>query len=493
MPHPFASPDAALQAALDELRRTPDVRYGEVRFVDETFESLRVRDGRPEEATSGVSAGVGIRVLGSKTWGFACTADLSVAGVVRAAEEAIAVARASSRAARSAVVFPPQAAAVGIYETQVTIDPFTVPLEDKLALLDAPVRAMLSAGKPVQSAEAWMAWTRQHKRMLSTEGSDTRQSFTFGSCGMHVIAVDDAGQSQRRSYPVYQGSDSFQGGYERLAGLDLMGQTARLVEEAKDLLKAPPCPSGVTDIILDSSQVALQIHESCGHPTELDRALGSEISLAGGSFLQPGLLGNLRYGSPLVTLVADSTTPGGLGTFGWDDEGTPAGTRPLVKDGLFVDYLSSRETAATLGRASTGTMRAEGYNRMPIIRMVNVSLEPRTGTLEEIIADTQDGIYFEIDKSWSIDDLRLNFQFSCELAWEIKRGKRTRLLRDPLYTGITPPFWNGCDAIGGESEWKLWGFNNCGKGDPMQLMQVAHGASPARFRGVTVGAVGGGS
>jgi TldD protein len=249
----------------------------------------------------------------------------------------------------------------------------------------------------------------------------------------------------------------------------------------------------VRELVLDSSQVALQIHESCGHPTELDRALGTEISLAGGSFLQPDLLGKLRYGSSIVNLVADARAPTGLGTFGWDDEGVPAGTHPLVKDGLFVDYLSSRETAAALGRESTGTMRAEGWNRTPLIRMVNVSLDPVAGTLEDIIADTKDGVYMVTDKSWSIDDLRLNFQFSCEIAWEIKNGKRTRILRDPLYTGITPRFWGACDAIGGASEWKLWGIQTCGKGDPMQLMQVGHGASPARFAGVEIGSTGGDS
>jgi TldD protein len=390
-----------------------------------------------------------------------------------------------------AVAFPSRGPAVGSYETPFVIDPFTVPLAEKLSALDGPVRALLGFGRPVQSAEASMEWTRLHKRMLSTEASDTRQSFMYGTCGMQVTAIDDAGHAQCRSYPVSQGGNAFQAGYERIAALDLMAHTARIAEEARDLLAAPPCPAGTTDVILESSQVALQIHESCGHPTELDRALGSEISLAGGSFLQPDMLGKFRYGAPIVDLVADSTTPTGLGTFGWDDEGTPAGKHPLIQRGMFVDYLSSRETAATLGRESTGTMRAEGYNRPPLIRMINVSLEPGTGTLEELIADTDDGIYVECDKSWSIDDLRLNFQFSCELAWEIKHGKRTRLLRDPLYTGITPRFWQGCDAIAGPSEWKLWGLSSCGKGDPIQMMHVAHGASPARFRGVTVGATGG--
>jgi TldD protein len=161
-----------------------------------------------------------------------------------------------------------------------------------------------------------------------------------------------------------------------------------------------------------------------------------------------------------------------------------------VHEGLFVDYLSSRETAAALGRASTGTMRADGWNRTPIIRMVNVSLEPGSGTLDDLVADTQDGVLIESNKSWSIDDLRLNFQFSCEIAWEIKHGKRTRILRDPFYTGITPELWRSCDAVCGPSEWKLWGITNCGKGDPMQAMQVGHGAAPARFRQVTVGSSG---
>jgi TldD protein len=333
-----------------------------------------------------------------------------------------------------------------------------------------------------------MDWTHQRKHLLTTEDTDVTQTFTFGACGMHVYARGDDGTSQRRSYPTWQGGDGFQGGWERVAAIALRDHVDTVREEALALLSAPPCPAGPSTLLLESSQVALQLHESCGHPTELDRALGSEISLAGGSFLQPGLLGRLRYGSPLVTIVADATSEGGHGTFGWDDEGVPAGKHPLVDRGVFVDYLSSRETAAALGRASTGTMRAEGWNRAPIIRMVNVSLEPgAAGTLEDLVAGTDDGILVATDKSWSIDDLRLNFQFSCEIAWEIKNGRRTRILRDPFYTGITPKFWGSCDAICGESDWRLWGVSSCGKGDPMQTMHVGHGAAPIRVRGVTMG------
>jgi TldD protein len=307
---------------------------------------------------------------------------------------------------------------------------------------------------------------------------------------MHAYACGADGQSQRRSYPTWQGGDGFQAGYERIAAVDLLGNSERVRDEAIALLTAPPCPERARDLLLESSQVALQIHESCGHPTELDRVLGTEISLAGGSFLQPSLLDTLKYGSRLVDLVADATSPGGNGTFGWDDEGVRAGKHALVREGRFVDYLSSRETAAALGRASTGTMRAESWNRTPLIRMVNVSLEPKSGTLDDLIADTKDGVLVATDKSWSIDDLRLNFQFSCEIAWEIKNGKRTRVLRDPFYTGITPAFWRSCDAICGDAEWRLWGISTCGKGDPMQSMHVGHGAAPARFRGVTVGNTG---
>jgi TldD protein len=489
-PTDASSLGAAANAALHLLEHEPDVRYAEVRFTDSLTEKLCLRDGRPEQIESGMQRGVGIRVLGAKTWGFACTADVTEGRIAKTARDALAVARASSRVTPRAVVFPARAASVGRYETPCVTNPFAVALEDKLGELDRPMRAMLARGKPIASAEAWMEWSLLQKRLWTTEGTDTTQSLLYGGCGISVIAIDDAGHASRRSYPTSRGLDGFQGGYERIPQLKLSFHAERICDEAVALLSAPPCPAGPRDLILESSQVALQIHESCGHPAELDRARGTEISLAGGSFLQPGLLGIFGYGSPIVDLVADSTAAAGMGTFGWDDEGVPAGKFPIVRGGVFVDYLSSRETAATLGRASTGTMRAEAWNRLPLIRMVNVSLEPKSGTLEALVGDTRDGVYMECDKSWSIDDLRLNFQFSCELAWEIKGGKKTRLLRDPLYTGITPRFWRSCDAICGAEEYKLWGISNCGKGEPMQILPVGHGAAPARFRRVELGNTG---
>ena len=478
---------AIAESALERARRDGDISYAEVRWVDERGERLRIRDGAPDGISEFSSNGFAVRVLLQGAWGFACTPLASEAAVVRAVAEAAAIARASARVSTTRVVFPAAEAQRGRYRTPLEIEPFAVPFEQKLADLAAAESELRRGGGPIRSAEAWMSWTEVEKLLLSSEGTDVEQRFVYGGAGMQAIAVGDDGGMQRRSFPGTPGTEPQQCGYEAVTSAKLVDHAPRVRDEAIALLRAEPCPAGTRDVILASSQMALQIHESCGHPTELDRALGSEISLAGGSFLQPGQLGKLRYGSPIVTLTADSTAALGLGTFGWDDEGTPARKTSLIEEGVFVDYLSSRETAVALGRGSTGTVRASSWNRLPMIRMVNVSLEPRQGSLDDLIADTADGLLFDTNKSWSIDDLRLNFQFSCELVWEIKRGKRARLLRDARYTGVTPEFWNRCDAICGPAEARIWGLATCGKGDPIQSMQVAHGAPPARFRRIEVG------
>src|SRR6266576_1573121 len=264
-------------------------------------------------------------------------------------------------------------------------------------------------------------------------------------------------EGQNRSYPHSFGRHQGAGGYEYISAHQLDRHGQRIGEEAVKLLSAPQCPSGVKTLILDASQVALQVHESCGHPTELDRVFGMEAAYAGTSFMTPEKLNHLRYGSPNVTITADALTPAGLGTFGWDDEGVPAQRSFLIQDGLFVGYLTSRETASVLGQQSNGTMRADGWNRIPLIRMTNVSLQPGDSTLEQMIAETKDGVYMETNRSWSIDDKRLNFQFGTQLAYEIVNGKRGRLLKNATYAGITPDFWNACDAVADRSEWPVWG------------------------------------
>jgi TldD protein len=296
------------------------------------------------------------------------------------------------------------------------------------------------------------------------------------------------GDMQRRSYP-----NSFRGhitaaGWEHISRLGLIDHTEQTATEAVQLLSADACPSEVTTLILDSGQMELQIHESIGHPIELDRVLGMEEAYAGTSFLKPSDRGKLRYGSDLVNITADATLPGGLGTFGYDDEGVPAQATPVIRDGIFQNFMSSRETATTIGvPASSGTMRADGWQNLPLIRMTNVSIEPGTGTLAEIIADTRDGIFMATNQSWSIDDKRVNFQFGCEIAWRVRDGKLAEPLKNPNYAGITTEFWRSCDAVAGREDWVLWGTPNCGKGQPGQVARTGHGASPARFRDVQVG------
>jgi TldD protein len=269
--------------------------------------------------------------------------------------------------------------------------------------------------------------------------------------------------------------------------LGLIQEAERTGREAVELLSAPECPSEVTTLVLDSGQIELQIHESIGHPVELDRVLGMEEAFAGSSFLKPDDRGSLRYASDLVSITADATLPGGLGSFGWDDEGVPAQPVPIIADGIFQNFISSRETGSVLGIPSSGAMRADGWQHLPLIRMTNISIEPREGTLADIIGDTKDGLFMSTNASWSIDDKRVNFQFGCEIAWRIKDGRLTEMLRNPNYTGITTDFWGGCDAVGGREDWTLWGTPNCGKGQPGQVARVGHGAAPARFRNVQVG------
>ncbi len=360
-------------------------------------------------------------------------------------------------------------------------------MDRKIADLLAADRAMIAV-KGVAWTETVYGAQREWKTFAATDGSYTEQVITHLGAGLEANAID-GDEHQRRSYPD-NGGRWASAGYEFIRGMDLVGNAERVASEAVELLTAPPLPAGTRTILLHPSQLYMQIHESCGHPTELDRALGSEASYAGTSFLTPDMLGSFRYGSDLCDIVADATVPLGLGTFGWDDEGVAAQQVPLIKEGIFVGYLSSRETAPKIGRASGGAMRADGWNRIPLIRMTNVNLLPKPGmSFDDIVADTDDGLLFETNRSWSIDDRRLNFQFSTEVCREVKGGKPGRLFRNGTYTGITYELWRSMDAVGDASSWEMWSTPNCGKGEPGQAGHVGHGASGARFRNVRVGVV----
>jgi TldD protein len=302
------------------------------------------------------------------------------------------------------------------------------------------------------------------------------------------VAVRD-GESQVRSHPASHGGSVRQAGFEHFRSLELASAAGRVAEEAEELLDAPPCPSGRTTLILAGEQLALQLHESVAHAVELDRVLGREASYAGTSYALPDSAGELRVGSPLLNVTADATTPGGLGSFRWDDEGVEAQAVPIVRGGVLRGFLSSRETAAEIGLTrSGGCMRAEGFARQPLVRMTNVNLEPGdAGTLDELVADTDRGLLIETNRSWSIDDRRLHFRFEGEGARQIEGGELGRLVKNPSYAGVTPVFWAGLDAVCSPSAWRLGSVLDCGKGEPGQAMHVSHGAAPARFRNVEAG------
>ena len=461
--------------------------YADVRVIRRRDESISVKSGRVEGVALGETDGFGVRVVVDGAWGFAASDALDLAEADRVGALAVRVAKASATALRRPVELDGRPPATGKYETPIVEDPFKIPLETKISDLAAADRAA-GAVKGVSYTESIYTGHREWKTFAATDGSFTEQVITQVGSAVEANAIE-GDEHQRRSYPDGDGGPFKAAGFEYVRGLDLETRAEAIGEEAVALLSAPQCPSGRFTMVLDPSQLYMQIHESCGHPSELDRVYGTEASYAGTSFLTTDKLDEgFRYGSDVVDIVADATAPGGMGTFGWDDEGVAAASVPIVRNGIFVGYLSSRETAPRIGRRSGGAMRADGWNRIPLIRMTNLNLLPKPGmSLDDIVADTDDGFYLASNRSWSIDDRRLNFQFATEIAYEIKNGKKGRLFKNPTYTGITYEFWRSCDAVGDESSYVMLGTPNCGKGEPGQGASVGHACSGARFRNVQMG------
>jgi len=477
--------DLALRA-LDLVARR-GVTYADVRVIETRDREVSTKNGKAAHMSSSESMGLGIRVLAAGCWGFAATDDLTREGIESAATVALEIARSGSAAKKQDIVLAPEEAYEATWVSPVRIDPFSIPADRNLAALLA-VDAEIRRNAAITLAEAAMHFERKRQVFASTVGSLIDQTRYMSGAGATALCYKD-GEIQKRSYPNSFGGQYQLKGYELVEELDLLAQAPRLAQEAVALHAADRCPEGRFDLILDSSQLALQIHESIGHPIELDRVLGSEANYAGMSFLTLDQLNHLRYGSDIVNVVCDAREEHGpgLGTFAFDDEGVPAQRNDIIRRGQFVGYMTSRETAAAVGAPrSNGCMRADGWARLPLIRMTNVSLLPGEQTLDEVF-DVEDGIYMETNKSWSIDDKRFNFQFGCEIGWEIRRGKRVRMLKNPSYSGISTEFWNSCVAIAGREHWTLWGVPNCGKGQPEQVMGTGHGASPSRFRNIKVG------
>jgi TldD protein len=474
-----------LAAAAVEAALNAGARYADARAMQSRSEVVNARNGAVEAVHRDERSGVGVRALIGSSWGFAAVPDASPTAARGAGERAARIARASGLVAGPALELVPVPPAVGRWASECLEDPWSVPLDEKAALLEGVTRTMREHG--ADTAEAGTRVWETRKWFVSSEGAHIEQHIRECGAGMSATVVGE-GETQRRSYPGIRGQFGTRG-WEQVRELDMPGNAARIADEARALLTADSCPSlESTDLILGGEQMALQIHESVGHAVELDRILGWEAAYAGTSWLDLAELGRLRFGSPLMTITADATLPGALGSFGYDDEGTPAHPVDIVREGTWVGVLSGRDSAAIAGLATSGgAVRADGFNRIPMVRMTNVGLLPGEHTLDEMIAATDHGILMDTNRSWSIDDKRLNFQFGCEIGWEIKGGKRGRLLRNPTYTGISPRFWGSMDMLGNRDEWKIWGTPNCGKGQPGQIGHTGHPAAPARFRGMRVG------
>ncbi len=477
--------DLALRALEAAVR--PGVAYADVRAVETRDRELATKNGKAAHVSSGESQGIGIRVLASGCWGFAATDDLTAAGIESCAALAIEIARSGTAAKKHDVALAPEDRQEAVWVSPIAIDPFSVSVDRQLGVLLA-IDQELRRNPGINLAEASMHFHRQRQIFASSSGSLIDQTRYSSGAGFSALSYKE-GEIQRRSYPNSFGGQYQLKGYELVDELHLLENAPRIAEEAVALHSADQCPEGEFDLILDSSQLGLQIHESIGHPIELDRVLGSEANYAGMSFLTLDQLGKLRYGSEIVNVVCDARPAHGpgLGTFAFDDEGVGAQRTDIIRGGLFTGYMTSRETAALVGQArSNGCMRADGWARIPLIRMTNVSLLPGEQSLDEVF-DVPHAIYMETNRSWSIDDKRYNFQFGCEIGWEIRDGRRVRVLKNPSYSGISTEFLNACAAIAGPEHWTLWGVPNCGKGQPEQVMGTGHGASPARFRRIRIG------
>ena len=467
-----------------ELKRR-GVDYGDARFERLVHESLVAEHKQVKSISLSETAGLGVRVLIHGSWGFAATPHLTTAHLKHSVHQAIAIAKASATINRQPIHLVATKPVRATHRSYWQVDPFEVPLSKKLDYLLWATSSLLGP-KSIKRAVGHMDFYKREKYFASTEGSVIEQHLIESGAGLEVTA-QHGDEVQTRSYPNSHYGALAQAGYEYVKQLDLVGGATTIQAEVLHLLRANAPKPGLTTLVLDPTQVVMQLHESCGHPVELDRVLGQELSYAGGSFLTPDRLGHFRYGSKLIHIVADATLAGGVGSFGYDDEGVPAQRVDIVKDGILVGYLNSRESAAALRLPAGGAMRAESWDAPPLVRMTNVNLEPGDATLEQLLHGVKRGYLLSTNKSWSIDDLRLNFQFTTELGWEITNGKLGAIIKNPLYTGITHEFWRRCTGVGNRGTWKLWGVPNCAKGEPMQLMHVGHGAPLARFDGVFVG------
>jgi TldD protein len=460
--------------------------YADLRLCRYQTEYLEAKEHRLETSAIGMSAGFAMRLLLNGTWGYASSALATEDEVRKAVASALDVARASQSLQLRKFVLEDVPVYNDRWDMPMTADPFLVTADEKINKLLAINEAALKAG--ANYATAAFAFVREEKFFASSRGSRIEQTRVRAMPETEVTVIDSStGEfATRAGFAPPRGS-----GYDYILGYDFIGEATKAAEQAREKLSAKPVVAGHYDLVLDPTNLWLTIHESVGHPTELDRALGWEANFAGTTFCTPDKLGKLRYGSPLMTVIADRSQEGGLSTVGYDDDGVRSvGSEfPIIQDGIFVNYQMAIGQAQLIGKTtSNGCAFADSWSAFPIQRMPNVSLQPnpKTCSLDNLFSGVKRGIYIMGNGSWSIDQQRHNFQFGGQVFYEIKNGKLGGMLRDVAYQGTTVEFWNSMDGIGDRSTYFLGGAPNCGKGQPEQTAPVSHGAVPARFRQVAV-------
>jgi TldD protein len=455
--------------------------YGDIRLIETQNESIRAEDRRIAAVSSRFDSGYGIRALYKGAWGFAAANEFTPEAVEATAARAVEVAQASHVLLRQPVVLAEEPVHIDKVKTPFLTDPFAVPLDVKCGLLIQGME-ILHREKGILRSNAFLWAQRDIKHFASTEGTAIDFDLLAVGGSLGATAKKDA-DFQSRNYNI----SLARAGWEHVVAADMIAKAPLVAAQAVEKAAARQPSPGKYDLVLDGEHLSLTIHESCGHPTELDRALGYEANFAGTSFLTPDNLGKYRYGSKHVNLVADNTRPGALGSTGYDDDGVAGQRWPIVEEGILRGYSTSREVARAIGeKRSRGSSRADGWQSVPIVRIANVGLEPGSETLDSLIGGIDNGILIEGHGSFSIDQRRYNFQFGGDAFWEIKKGKRGGMLKNVIYNGITPEFWGSCDGVANKSFWQQHGFITCGKGQPSQSGWMTHAASPARFRGVSV-------
>ncbi len=479
-------PDIDLvEYAYQELEKF-HITYGDVKWLNRTFQSLIVKNDQLEQNSFGSNKGIGVKILVDGAYGFAATNILSKDSLSNTVKRAFRIAKASSLSVKNPIHLAKEATYVDKVSTPIKKDPESVELQDTVNILMEASKLADIGDTRIKVRKTSYDYWKDHMILWTTEGSKIDQEIVVCGGGVTALAVQDG--TETRGYPGGHRGNLSTAGYEYFTGLDILSHASEVSKEAVALLDSPKCPArNDANIIVLPGQLMLQLHEN-GHGFEMDRAYDYEAAYAGTSFMKPHLVNSLMFGNELVTIYGDATYPGGLGTFYYDHEGVKAQKNILVENGKLVSYLSSRETAPLKGwKRSSGTARASAYDRMPLIRMTNINLKPGDWKYDELIEDTQDGYIFDTNISWSIDDLRLSFQFGTEIGWRVEHGEITGLVKKPSYTGITPKFWNSINAICNEKEFKIYGTPNCGKGEPDQVMYTGHGSAPARFENVRIG------